>query len=130
MDKYAVEDKGKGSARVAALLGAGLLIGVINGFFGGGGGMLLVPALGWLLKTSVKQSHATAIAVILPLSAVSAAVYLLKGVEITSTFTPVTAGVIAGGIAGALLLKKLSSKALSLVFYLLMVVAGVKMIVG
>jgi iron complex transport system substrate-binding protein len=58
--------------------GIGFLVGVLNGFLGAGGGMLAVP----LLKKqglAQKQAHATAIAVIFPLTLVSAAVYVLGG---------------------------------------------------
>lgn len=130
MEKYEIKDNGAKAAKNIKLILAGLVIGFLNGFFGGGGGMLLVPALAAVLKTSVKQSHATAIAVILPLSVVSAAVYIIKGIEFTSAFLSVTGGVVLGGIIGALLLKKLSGKTLSVIFYLVMVAAGLKMIIS
>lgn len=41
---------------------------------------------------------------------------------------PVSAGVLAGGIAGAFLLKKLSAKWVSAVFALVMLAAGLKML--
>ena len=43
----------------------GIISGFINGFFGGGGGMIVVPMLINLLGFSPKQAHATSIAVIL-----------------------------------------------------------------
>ena len=54
-------------------------VGFVNGFFGGGGGMLLVPLLEKVLKCPVKKSHATAIAVILPISIASAITYIISG---------------------------------------------------
>lgn len=113
------------------LLGAvGAVTGFANGFFGGGGGMLLVPALAAVMKLGEKQSHATAIAVILPLSAVSAAVYAAKGISAGAYLSPITAGVVAGGIIGAVLLSKLSGKAIGAIFYIVMIVAGIKMFIG
>ena len=41
-------------------------VGFVNGFFGGGGGMLLVPLLEKAMKCPVKKSHATAIAISYP----------------------------------------------------------------
>jgi uncharacterized membrane protein YfcA len=129
MYKFKNEKAKQKFAKIAKLVTVGLIIGFVNGFFGGGGGMLLVPALGWVLKTSVKQSHATAIAVILPLSAVSALIYFLKDVELASNlFFSVTGGVLMGGALGAVLLKKLSPKGLSIIFYFVMIVAGLKMV--
>ena len=49
----------------------GVAVGLVNGVFGAGGGMLAVP----LLKKSgldQKQSHANAVAVILPITVISA----------------------------------------------------------
>ena len=56
---------GKRDKRKAIFSGG--LTGFINGFFGGGGGMVCVPVLTGALKLSQKQAHATAIFFILPL---------------------------------------------------------------
>ncbi len=107
---------------------SGVFIGFINGLFGGGGGMLLVPAYQYIGKMNEKPSHATAIGVILPLSLVSAAVYTLRGVYDVSSGLIIGGGVIAGGVVGALLLKKLSGKLVSAIFYALMIAAGIRML--
>ena len=57
---------------------SGALAGAVNGLFGGGGGMVLVPLLSGWCGMEGKRSFATCVAVILPLSAVSAAGYLLR----------------------------------------------------
>ena len=49
----------------------GLVSGILNGLFGSGGGCIVVPAMEKFLKMDEKKSHATAIAVILVMSAVS-----------------------------------------------------------
>ena len=88
--------------------------------------MIAVPAL-TASGIPSKTAHATAIAIILPLSLISGAVYLSKGAADLSVILPSCAGVIAGGIAGALLLKKINSRGLSLLFYALMIAAGLKL---
>ena len=110
------------------LLGGGA-IGFINGFFGGGGGMLCVPLYNKILKRATKQSHATAIAVILPISIASAITYIIGGSFDLKSALITSAGVVAGGIAGALLLKKLNSAAVAVIFALIMIAAGVKLAV-
>lgn len=105
-----------------------VFIGVVNGLFGAGGGMLAVPCLTYIGGLDEKSAHATAIAAILPLCLVSAIVYALKGSCRNEVILPVVIGVTAGGIFGALLLKKLSSDVVSFVFYALMTFAGFKMI--
>lgn len=104
----------------------GVAVGAANGLFGGGGGMIAVPAL-TLTGVPSKKAHATAIAIILPLSLISGAVYLSKGAAEPSVILPSCAGVFVGGIVGALLLKKINSRGLSLLFYALMIAAGLKL---
>jgi len=81
MQKYARVEKKKEVLRTAALILSGAVTGILSGFFGGGGGMLVVPALTLIMKLTEKQAHATAIAVILPVTVVGAVTYLLRGVS-------------------------------------------------
>lgn len=106
----------------------GLLVGFLSGFFGGGGGMLVVPLLTYIGKLTQQESHATAIAVILPLTVVSSIVYILKGSYELAVGLPVGIGFVIGGVIGSLLLKKLKGKALCVIFSIVMVVGGVKLL--
>lgn len=107
---------------------AGIAIGAVNGLFGAGGGMLVVPMLTYLFGLGAKKAHATAIMIILPLCAVSAVVYGMKGSYDYSIFPATVAGVVVGGIVGALALKKANNVLLRFLFYGLMMLAGLKMI--
>ncbi len=107
---------------------AGLFIGAVNGVFGAGGGMLAVPALSFIGGLDDRGSHATAIAVILPLCLISTIVYSLRSSFEASVVLPTVIGVFIGGVVGALLLKKLSGDLLCFLFYGLMLFAGLKMI--
>lgn len=107
----------------------GAIIGFVNGFFGGGGGMICVPLLEKVLHLPNKYSHATAIAVILPISFVSAIVYFLSGnLQIISLYT-VGSGVLLGGIVGTMLLKFLPAKAVRIIFVIVMLLGGIRLIV-
>ena len=117
----------KGKKIVFSIL-AGSLSGLANGLFGGGGGMVVVPMLTKFLRYKPKIAHATAILIILPLSIVSGILYLTFGKFESSIGIPVVIGVIVGGIIGALLLSKISSKWVRLIFVLAMAGAGVKML--
>lgn len=108
-------------------IGGGLLIGFVNGFFGGGGGMLCVPLLEKILKEPTKKAHATAILIILPISVASAVTYLCSGYFSLSGTLTVGGGVLGGGVIGALLLKKLPSFAVGMVFAIMMIGVGIKM---
>lgn len=110
------------------LVCAGIVTGLANGLFGGGGGMLVVPMLAFLAGMPVKNAHATAILIILPVSALSGIIYAAFGNFTLSAGIPVTAGVLAGGVLGALLLKKLPVKWISVIFAAAMLAAGGKML--
>lgn len=120
--------KATGKEKKAILLAVcGLAVGAINGLFGAGGGMLAVPVLTFAAGLGEKKAHATAIAVILPLCLVSTVVYAVRGTFDYSVLPPTIAGVLIGGLTGAVALKKLSAPVLNFLFYGLMVFAGVKM---
>lgn len=100
-------------------------IGFINGFLGAGGGVLLVPFLSYALKEETKVAHATAILVMLPISVISAVAYIIKGEFNFSVTLPVFIGSAVGGVVGALLLKKLNSWIIILIFSLMLIASGV-----
>ena len=126
--KYNRQRQKLSKGRQIAVILAGLAIGVVTGLFGAGGGMLTVPALTFIAKFDEKHSHATAIAVILPLCLISSVVYALGATFENGVVLPTVIGVTIGGAIGALLLKKMSNGAISFLFYALMLFAGLKMI--
>lgn len=105
----------------------GIAVGIVNGMFGAGGGMLAVP----LLKKaglSQKEAHANAIAVIVPITVISAAVYLLRGnVKVNDALIFLPTGII-GALLGTYCLKKLSPLWLKRIFGGFMVYAGVRLL--
>ena len=58
---------------------AGTGAGAVNGLFGAGGGMVLVPLLTGVCGLPQRRAFATSVAVILPLCALSVVIYLLRG---------------------------------------------------
>ena len=117
----------KKGVKNSLMIFGGMGVGFANGFFGGGGGMLCVPLLDKVLKEQTKVSHATAMLIILPISIASAITYVANGYFDLKMTLIVGGGVIAGGIAGALLLKKLRSGVIGIIFAVLMVAAGVRL---
>lgn len=106
----------------------GLIAGFLNGLFGGGGGMAVVPSLHFICGYPAKKSHATAILIMLPLSVLSGVIYFAFGKVDLGLSVTVTLGVTAGGVIGAFFLKKLKSKAVTAIFSFVMLAAGVKML--
>ncbi|MBQ2864490.1 MAG: sulfite exporter TauE/SafE family protein [Clostridia bacterium] len=115
--------------KVLWLLLIGVFIGFVNGFWGGGGGMICVPTLTSILKLPEKKAHATAILIMLPLSVASFVVYMLKGTLQWLTAGYVTLGFIFGGVAGALLLKNINNTILKVVFSLVIIAGAIKLLV-
>lgn len=106
----------------------GTAIGLVNGILGAGGGMLTVPLLK-KIGFDTKQSHTNAIAVILPITAISAIIYLWKDlVSFNDALIYIPTGLI-GAIIGTYLLKKISPKWLKRIFGVLMVYAGIRLLI-
>ena len=95
---------------------AGAGAGAINGLFGAGGGMILVPLLiGWChLKD--QEAFATSLAVIFPITAVSVSIYFLRDSMAFSDALPYLLGGTAGGVLGGLLLKRMPLRLLHGIF--------------
>ena len=107
----------------------GVFVGFVNGFLGTGGGIIVVPLLELVLKESVKESHATAILIILPLCIVSSIAYLLGGVFDYKVFIPSLIGSIIGALIGTIALSKFKSNVIVFIFSILIVFAGVEILV-
>ena len=105
----------------------GVLTGFANGLFGSGGGMIAVPMLE---KTNIgqKRSHATSLALTLPLSVVSAVFYAYEGSFDLKDALPLIPFGLIGAIIGSLLLKRIPAKPLKILFGIFLIVAGGRMI--
>ncbi len=101
----------------------GSLIGAVNGFFGAGGGMVCVPLL-MKLGLPRKEAHSNAVAVIFPITVVSAASYLWQGhMKLTEVF-PYLLGGFLGAFLGTKIIQKISPKWLKRIFGLFVIWAG------
>ncbi|HVR32206.1 MAG TPA: sulfite exporter TauE/SafE family protein [Acidimicrobiia bacterium] len=102
--------------------------GALSGFFGVGGGILLVPLILLFLAPARKVAHATSLGAIIALSfagmvgfAMSERVDWVVGVTLG-------AGGVIGGALGAQLMDKLSARTLRLIFAVVLVAAGLRML--
>lgn len=112
------------------ILLVGIITGLTNGLFGAGGGTIVVPSMERILKVEEHKAHATAIAVILPLSIMSTFIYARHQILDWKSIIFVALGGVIGGIIGAKLLSKISSKWLHKIFGLFMIAASIRMIIG
>ncbi|MEG0229025.1 MAG: sulfite exporter TauE/SafE family protein [Oscillospiraceae bacterium] len=105
----------------------GFFSGLLNGFFGSGGGMICVPML---KKAGLEQkkAHATSISIIFPLTVFSAIIYLInKDIKITNTLNLIIPSLL-GALCGSLFLKKISNLWLKRIFGLFIVFVSLRML--
>lgn len=108
----------------------GIISGFLNGLFGSGGGVAVVPLLQNLNIEPVK-AHATSIAIILPLTVFSAISYYINGVKINTyeLMFLIPFGLI-GAFIGAKLLSKIKNSLIQKIFSVIIIISGLRMIMG
>ena len=100
--------------------------GFINGLFGGGGGMAVVPLLKGWCALEEKRAFATCVAVILPFCVLSAGVFLLQGhVDIVQAL-PYLLGGLMGGLVGGRWMDRVQAVWLRRIFAAFLLYGGVR----
>ncbi len=104
----------------------GLIAGILNGMFGAGGGIIVVPMLE---KAGInpKNSHATSIAIIAGLSFLSFFGYYFGGhIDFQNTLGYIPAGAV-GVIFGSHLLKKIKTDLLRRIFGIIIIISSIRL---
>lgn len=110
--------------RLCTAAASGLLVGAMTGFFGVGGGFLIVPALTALIALPMRRAIATSLAIVTLTGLAALASHLARGAEPDWPLTLLLcAGAIVGAALGSVAGRRLSPLALSRAFAL--VVAAV-----
>ncbi len=91
-----------------ALLSVGAIGGLLAGFFGVGGGIIMVPLLLVWAKMDQRRAQATSLLAIAPAALVGTTSYAIGGVFPVIPALAVALGALLGAQLGALLLRKLS----------------------
>lgn len=106
----------------------GAAAGAVNGFFGAGGGMVLVPLLVHLGRLEDKQAFSSAVCIILPLCLVSIAVYALRGTLEAGSALPYLIGGAVGGVVAGLTFRHIPARILHLALGALIIFGGIRLI--
>ncbi len=104
----------------------GALAGLANGLFGSGGGLFLVPLLAGWAGLPRRKAFAASVGVILPLSAVSAAIYWFRGGLALEGAWPYLAGGFVGGLVSGRIFKRVPLVWLRRGFGLLIIYGGLR----
>jgi uncharacterized membrane protein YfcA len=111
--------------RILQVVAAGLLVGLMTGFFGVGGGFVIVPALTLALRLPMPQAIATSLVVI---SINSGGALLARAGTAHfdwAVIVPFTLAAIAASLAGKKLADRLSGRSLTRAFAVLLVAVAV-----
>lgn len=112
------------------LVAAGAAAGLTNGFFGSGGGAVLILLLGWRECLEERTLFATTVCISAGLSLVSAAVYGLHMTIPWGAMTPYLFGGVIGGMVGGRYFRKLPMQWVRGAFGALLIFSGVKGLMG
>lgn len=115
--------------KVIILICVGLGGGLINGMFGAGAGLLLVPLIGLSSKMEEKKVHATTLACVLLMCVVSSVIFIVKKQVDYKLTMWCLIGSLIGAVLGTVLLQKFKNKIINMIFSCILVLAGVLMIV-
>jgi len=110
------------------VFGLGILTGVLSGLMGVGGGIIMVPALVYLLGMSQKTAQGISLAVIIPVSISGALIHAKHGNVRSDVWYWLAIGGVIGGRVGADIAINLPAEVLRAVFGLLMIVLGLMMV--
>ena len=101
----------------------GMLAGIVSGLFSTGGGMIVVPALIYLLNMEDKKARGTSIFCILPMVITSGFFYYKNNYIDWNVSILCAIGGMIGGYIGAKILKKTPDYILKTVFTLFLIYA-------
>ena len=109
----------------------GLLAGVLSGFVGIGGGVVMVPALVMLLGYSQHQAQGTSLAVlVLPVVVLAVRNYCKAGMIDPKMVAVIAVAFVVGGYFGSKWSLSLPTETVKRVFGVLMLLISVKLILG
>ncbi len=113
---------------------AALAAGIINGLLGAGGGVVMLYLIRAVLRRKEngedlqKDTFASVVAVMLPVSIASAISYASRGAVDMGEMQILTVPALAGGIIGAYLTDRLPSRTVRGIFAVLVIISGIRMV--
>ncbi|HEX6971597.1 MAG TPA: sulfite exporter TauE/SafE family protein [Limnochordia bacterium] len=113
-----------------ALALLGLAAGSLGGLLGVGGGVIIVPALTYLLHVPIHIAVGTSLAVIIPTAITGSLTHFTKGNVDLRAAVLVAAGSIVGAYAGATLAEYLPAVIIKRLFGVLLAVMAIRLLIS
>lgn len=111
------------------LLAIGVCAGMISGFIGIGGGVVIVPALIYFMGMTQFQAQGTSLALMLPPIGILAFMNYYKGGHINLQFAGIIAvAFIIGGFLGSKIALKLNPNVVKFIFGIIMLFVAIRLV--
>lgn len=123
-----IKKPNKSSLNIPKLLLIGALSGFVSGFFGAGGGVVLIISASVLCRNDIKEIFAETAIITALYSVSSAIIYYLKGNLSLGSSLHLIVPSIVGGMLGAFILKRIKLRALSVIFGVITIIGGAIML--
>ncbi len=109
----------------------GLLAGVASGFFGIGGGIIMIPAMVYFFHLTQHEAQGTSLAVLLlPVGILATIKYYQEGNVKLIMAVYIAVSFIVGAYLGAILAHYISDPTLKRAFGVLLLLVSIRMIIG
>lgn len=106
----------------------GIIAGFINGLFGTGAGMIVLPGLISLFNMDSKVARGTSLFILVIISFVTSIFYINNITDYKALWF-IVAGGIFGGVIGSKFSKVVSGKMLKIILGIMMLISGVRMLI-
>ncbi len=117
------------SSTLLILIAIGMSAGILSGFIGVGGGMIIVPGLIYFLGMSQHMAQGTSLALMIPPIGILAVYNYYKAGDINLAYAGVIAATfVVGGFIGSKLSLKVSPITLRFIFGVVMLYIAIKLI--
>lgn len=113
-----------------ALLLLGVVAGFVSGLLGVGGGIVIVPVLVGLARYRQHEAHGTSLAAIVVIAFSGGLTFALAGEVWWTVAAVLFAGGFVGSYAGAQYMHRASARTLKIIFGIVLLIAGARMLFG
>ena len=105
----------------------GIIAGFINGLFGSGAGMIILPGLISLFNMDTKVARGTSLFILLIISCITTIFYVNNITDYKALWFIISGGIL-GGVIGARFANIVSERILKIILGSLMIISGIRML--